>query len=146
MQRHPYKPTILHADFQRIVRGTEITVQVPIHFLNTETSVGVKAGGILTQHIIDLEISCRPRLLPKAIEIDVAELDMNEAIHLSQVKLPEGVSVPSLEHGGEDADISVVSIHPPKLEVEAEETAADASVEAVAEAEAEAPKEDADKE
>ncbi len=119
LQRHPYKPTILHADFQRVVRGAEISVQVPLHFLNAETSVGVKAGGILTQHIINVEVSCRPRLLPKAIEVDIAKLDMNEVIRLAELELPEGVSIPELAHG-EDANVAVVSIHPPKQAVESD--------------------------
>lgn len=123
LQRHPYKPTVLHADFQRVVRGMEITVNVPIHFLNTETAVGVKAGGIVTQHMINVEISCRPRLLPKAIEVDIAELDMHEVIRLADLNVPEGVTLVDYDAEDEDTNVAVVSIHPPKQEVVEEEDA-----------------------
>ncbi|MPV85548.1 50S ribosomal protein L25/general stress protein Ctc [Ostreibacterium oceani] len=124
LQRHPYKPTVLHADFQRVVRGQEITVNVPLHFLNTESAAGVKAGGIMSQHVINVEIRCRPRLLPEAIEVDVANLGMNEALHLSDLTLPEGVALTAFAEGdAEQADTAVVSIHPPKTSSNEEDTA-----------------------
>ena len=133
LQRHPYKPTIMHADFQRIVRGMEITVNVPIHYLNTETAVGVKAGGIVTQHMINVEISCRPRLLPKAIEVDIAKMDMHDVIRLGDLVIPEGVTLTAYDAEDEDTNIAVVSIHPPKQAVESEEVEeVDPNVEATA--------------
>lgn len=132
LQRHPFKPTILHADFQRVVRGQELTVSVPVHYVNTESSVGVKAGGILSQNIIDVEVICRPSLIPEALEVDVIKLDVNESLHLTDINMPEGVRLVALESGDiEENNAVIVSIHPPK----AEKTAEEASTDDVADAE-----------
>ncbi|MBS9778420.1 MAG: 50S ribosomal protein L25/general stress protein Ctc [Gammaproteobacteria bacterium] len=123
LQRHPFKPTILHADFQRVVRGQELTMNVPVHYVNAETAKGVRAGGILSQHLIDVEITCRPRLIPEAIEIDIADLDINDSLRLSDLVLPEGVRLTALEADNSESDdvnVSIVSIHPPKTEKVAE--------------------------
>ncbi len=128
LQRHPYKPTVLHADFQRIVRGQELTVNVPIHYINAEDAKGVKAGGILSQNIIDVEIICRPRDLPEALPVDVSELEMNESLRLSDIPMPEGVRIVALENIDSEDDEQntvVVSIHPPKAEKAAEEASTD---------------------
>ncbi len=137
LQRHPYKPTILHADFQRIVRGQELTVSIPLHYQNVEDSVGVKAGGILSQNVIDVEVICRPSLIPEALVVDVAELGVNESLHLSDIPLPEGVRLTELDAEDEDSNAVIVSIHPPKAEKVAEEASTeDADTDA---AEGEAP-------
>ena len=126
LQRHPYKPSILHADFQRVVRGQELTVHVPVHYVNSESAKGIKSGGILSQHVIDVEIICRPRNLPEAIEIDVTDLGMNESLRLSDIKMPEGVRLIALENlEADDQNISIVSIHPPKAEKVVEEASTD---------------------
>ncbi|MGY0399625.1 MAG: 50S ribosomal protein L25/general stress protein Ctc [Ostreibacterium sp.] len=130
LQRHPYKPSILHADFQRVVRGQELTVNVPIHYLNAESAKGVKLGGILSQHIIDIEIACRPSDLPEALEVDITELDMNEALRLSDITLPEGVRIlmlEGLETENDEHNINIVSIHPPKAEKVSEVVSADSA-------------------
>ncbi len=118
LQRHPYKPTVLHADFQRVVRGQELTINVPVVYVNVEESKGVKAGGILSQNVIDVEVICRPSLIPESLEVDVAELDINDVLRLTDIKLPEGVRLVALE--GEDTeenDEVIVSIQPPQAEV-----------------------------
>ncbi len=126
LQRHPYKPTILHADFQRVVRGQELTVTVPLHYQHVEESKGVKAGGILSQNVIDVEVICRPSLIPEALTVDVIDLDMNESLNLTDIVMPEGVRLVALEGGvDEESNAVIVSIHPPKAEKVAEEASSE---------------------
>ncbi len=130
LQRHPYKPTVLHADFQRVVRGQELTLNVPLNYLHIEESKGVKAGGILSQNLIDVEIACRPSLIPEAIDVDVSELDVNESLHLSDLVLPEGVRLVSLDTEDDETNAVIVSIHPPKAEKVEEEASTEDAEEA----------------
>lgn len=114
LQRHPYKKTILHMDFQRLVAGQEIHMNVPLHFINEDICAGVKLGGGLISHTMtELEVSCRPRDLPEFIEVDMAELEIGGSIHISDIKLPEGVSSVALAHGSEQ-DLSVAAVHAKK--------------------------------
>ena len=111
LQRHPFKQSILHMDFQRLVAGQEITVNIPLHFINEDTCVGVKTGGGLISHTMtELEVSCRPRDLPEFIEVDMADVDLGGAVHISDIKLPDGVTSIALSHG-EDHDLSVAAVH-----------------------------------
>jgi len=134
MQRHPAKMQIMHADFQRIDENQALHVNVPLHFLNEESCVGVKAGGIVSHLITELEISCLPADLPEYIEIDMAAIDVGESIHLTDIILPEGVSNVALMQVDHDHDQPVASIHIPRGEVEPEEVV---SEEGEAEGEAE---------
>ena len=121
LHRHPYKTTVvLHADFQRITRGQKMRMHVPLHFDNREESKGAKAGGVVNIIHNEVEIECLPRQLPEYLTIDLSDLDVNESIHLSEIKLPEGISIPELALG-EEHDVAVVAIHPPKVEKEPEE-------------------------
>lgn len=111
LQRHPSKSRILHADFQRILLDQAITVEVPFHFLNEESCVGVKTGGGQISHnMSQITISCLPGDLPEYIEVDLADVDVGEALHMSQVNLPEGVTIPALAQGA-DYDQVVVSVN-----------------------------------
>ncbi len=92
MQRHPAKKQIMHADFLRIDATQALHVNVPLHFINEENSVGVKAGGIVSHVMTELEVSCLPKDLPEYIEIDMIDIAVGESVHLSDIKLPEGVS------------------------------------------------------
>jgi len=122
LQRHPYKRLILHIDFQRIDAKEKLNMRVPLHFINEESCVGVKTGGGVISHIMtDLEISCLPKDLPEFIEVDLAELELNESVHLADLKLPEGVEIYALAHGGDDSQ-PVASVHTPRVEAEIEET------------------------
>jgi len=107
LQRHPAKPFILHADFQRVQADEKIRLHVPLHFINEAKCPGVKAGGKVSHQLTDIEISCLPKDLPEYIEVDMAEMNVGDAIHLSELKLPPGVEYPSSE--GED--YIVVNIH-----------------------------------
>ncbi len=111
VQRHPSKPQVMHLDFQRIVEDEEIKMLVPIHFLGEDVAPGVKQGGGKVQHMItEVEVVCLPKHLPEYLDIDVSELGLDEMLKLSDIQLPEGVSIPALAQG-EEADRPVVSIH-----------------------------------
>ncbi|HET7371549.1 MAG TPA: 50S ribosomal protein L25/general stress protein Ctc, partial [Gammaproteobacteria bacterium] len=90
IQRHPAKREVLHLDLQRVKAGEQIRVHVPLHFINEDTAPGVKAGGALSRHMIDLEILCIPSKLPEYIEVDLGALEIGDSIHLSEIKVPEG--------------------------------------------------------
>ena len=110
VQRHPSKPQIMHMDFQRIVADQEIKMLVPIHFLGEDVAPGVKLGGGKVMHLInELEVVCLPKHLPEYLEIDISELELDEMLKMSDIKLPEGVEVPALAQG-EEADRPLVSI------------------------------------
>jgi large subunit ribosomal protein L25 len=114
LQRHPAKPRIMHADFQRVSADNAISVAVPLHFINEDKCRGVKiGGGSIIKALNELQISCLPKDLPEFIEVDMADLGVGEAIHISQVKLPKGVSSVDLAHG-HDADNAVVSVLAPR--------------------------------
>jgi len=120
LQRHPYKALITHADFMRIDATHELTLNVPLHFSNEESCTGVKEeGGVLHVQNNDVQISCLPSKLPEYIEVDVANLGLGETIHLSDIKLPEGVTLVELSHG-EEHDYGVVSVMHPTVTKEDE--------------------------
>ena len=111
VQRHPAKPQVMHMDFQRIVEDEEIKMLVPIHCIGEDVAPGVKEGGGKVSHLItEVEVVCLPRYLPEYLNIDVSELELDAMLKLSDIVLPEGVSIPALAQG-EEADRSVVSIH-----------------------------------
>lgn len=111
LQRHPFKQLIMHADFQRIDQKKAIHVTVPIHCINEETCHGVKMEGGLLNHLqSEVEIMCLPKNLPEFLELDVAELKLGESLHLSDIKMPDGVEIVALTHG-EDYDTGVAAVH-----------------------------------
>ncbi len=118
MQRHPYKQQIMHLDFQRVRAGEKVHVSVPLHFMNVEQSPAGKSAGVVVSHELnEIAVTCLPKDLPEYIEVDLAKLDAGDTIHLSQVKLPEGVEVPELKFG-EDHDVAVVVARFARVEVE----------------------------
>lgn len=119
LHRHPYKPLVLHADFQRVSANQNLHVTVPLHFLNKETCVGAKAGGIVNVILTEIEVDCTADKLPEFIEVDMKDLDIGDSIHLSQIKTPSGVNIHALMLG-EDHDVSVVAIHAPKVDKSAQ--------------------------
>ena len=142
LQRHPSKRLVMHMDFQRIVEDEEIRMNVPLHFVGEEDAPGVKLqGGTVSRLITDVEVSCLPRYLPEFIEVDISGLELDQTLHLSDIKLPEGVEMPELAQGPEQDQI-IVSIHEIKeVPIEEEEPAEPGEVEVVGDAEA---SEDAD--
>jgi large subunit ribosomal protein L25 len=137
MQRHPARRLIMHMDFQRIVEDQVIRMNVPIHLMNADIAVGVKQGGGSVSHLInDIEVVCLPRNLPEYLEIDIADLEVDEMRYISDIPLPEGVEIPALAQGDE-ANHPVVSIHIIKeVVIEEEEEGLEEGVEAAAEGEA----------
>jgi len=122
-QMHPFRPLILHADFQRVAADQKIHMRVPLHFVNEQNSPGVKVAGGLVQHVIsDLEVSCLPKDLPEFIEVDLGELQAGHSLHLSSLKLPAGVE--AIVPKGEDPTVATIVI--PRV-MTAEEEAAEAA-------------------
>jgi large subunit ribosomal protein L25 len=135
LQRHPYKAVVLHVDLQRVDENEKLTMRIPLHFVNEDICIGVKQDGAVVSHVMtDLEISCLPKDLPEYIEVDLAEVNVGESIHLSDLKMPEGTEIAVLMHGS-DAVRTVATVHIPKVIIEVEDEFAE---EAEAEAEAEA--------
>ncbi len=111
LQRHPAKGFPMHADFYRVVAGEEITMRVPLHFINVDSSVGVKKqGGQFSIIANDVEVRTLPANLPESIDVDVAGLELGQTLHLSDLKLPEGVTLTELSLG-ENHDLAIANIH-----------------------------------
>ena len=134
MQRHPAKMQIMHADFLRIDASQALHVNVPLHFINEEDSVGVKAGGIVSHVMTELEVSCLPKDLPEYIEIDMIDIAVGESVHLSDIKLPEGVSsLVAVEDEEHNQPVATIVI--PRGEKEVEESDEDAAADSEADSE-----------
>ena len=115
LQRHPAKGVPTHADFLRVDKTHKITMNVPLHVINEAGSIGVKKqGGEIQHNISEVEVSCLPQDLPEFIEVDMAEVEMNAIVHLSDLKLPKGVELTQLALG-DDHDQPVAAIHAPKV-------------------------------
>jgi len=121
LERDPIKPVIKHIDFQRIRAGEKLIMNIPLHFLGAEEAPGVKEGGILSYTVKELEVKCLPDDLPEYIEVDITNLAIDEAVHLSDIKLPKGVELTT--EVDEKHDATVVSIHHARVEAESEEEA-----------------------
>ena len=118
LQREPVKGKFLHADFQRVSRKTKLKVVVPFRFNGEEDCEGVKTdGGVLAKAISEIEIACLAGNIPEAIEIDITNLMLNEAIRLSDINLPEGAEIPGFD---EENDQMIISVNPPRAEEEPE--------------------------
>ncbi len=113
LQRHPYKPRIMHMDFLRIKADEKLKMHVPLHFIGAEKAPGVKEGGNVSHLISDVEVSCLPANLPEFIEVDISGMKVDQLLHLSELKLPKGVELVALNHGH---DLPVASIHLPRAE------------------------------
>ncbi|MBU3022573.1 50S ribosomal protein L25/general stress protein Ctc [Aestuariibacter sp. A3R04] len=129
MQRHPYKPKITHIDFQRVIAGEELHTSVPLHFVNEEKSAAIKAGGIAEHHVNEIEITCLPKDLPEFIEVDMAAVEMDSTVHLSDLALPAGVASVELAKGDETHNLAVVTVKPAPKAPDAEEGEEDAAEE-----------------
>jgi len=153
VQRHPAKPEILHVDFLRISEKEELRISIPLHFVNEQSSpAGKMAGVIISHYLTDVEILCLPKDLPEYIEVDLGEMEPGDNVHLSVLKLPDGVKLYDLTHGDEEHDAIVVAaqyvradqgerqleeIEEPEVEAEGEVEAGEEAAEAEGEGEAE---------
>jgi len=124
-QMHPFKPVVLHMDFQRVSADTKIQTKVPLHFKNQESSPAVKLSGAIVSHVLtDVLISCLPKDLPEFIEVDLSELAVGHSLHARDLTLPAGVSL--LLHAGENPTIVTASVAGPGAEESAAPGAAEA--------------------
>jgi large subunit ribosomal protein L25 len=109
VQMHPFRPRVQHLDLQRISATEKIHMRVPLHFLNAENAPGVKLEGGIVMHLMnEVDVTCLPKDLPEYLEVDLANLKLNESLHLKDIPLPAGVAITSLAHGGDN--LAVVSI------------------------------------
>jgi large subunit ribosomal protein L25 len=127
VQRHPAKAIVLHMDFLRVSKNTKLQTRVPLHFINEDICVGVKLGGGLIAHsMTELEIMCLPADLPEYLEVDMAEVELGQTLHISDIKLPKGVESVALSHG-DDHDLPIAAVNKSKAKAEDEDApAADA--------------------
>ena len=131
VQMHPWKPEVLHVDFQRVAADRKIHMKVPLHFVHGETCPGVREGGIVTHVMNDVDIQCLPDALPEFIEVDLSNLDLGGSIHVMELPLPQGVElVPRLKLD----DPVMVTVQVPREAVAEEAAAAEAAAAAGAEA------------
>ncbi len=133
VQRHPVRSDVLHIDLQRIRKDEKLRMTVPLHFVGEEVAPGVKQESGLFSHLMsEVEVSCLPSDLPEFLEVDVSGLHIGEPVHLSQLRIPEGVELVELAHGHDHA-VVVINVRreqpEPEEEAEGEEPAADAEAE-----------------
>lgn len=127
-QMHAWKQIVMHIDFQRVDDSTRLHKKVPLHFVNEENSPAVKTEKCLVSHVrTDLEVECLASQLPEFVTIDLGELTKGQTLHVSDLKLPEGIK--AVKHG--TLNPVVVAVTAPKIETE-EETPAAAPVVAAA--------------
>jgi large subunit ribosomal protein L25 len=124
VQMHPARNVVVHVDLQRVVENEKIRIRLPIHFRNETVAPGVKTqGGIVSHMQTDVEVTCLPKDLPEFLEVDLAEMSLNETKFFADIPLPAGVVITDLVHG---KNRPVVSIHSPRAE-EPEAVAAEAA-------------------
>jgi large subunit ribosomal protein L25 len=110
MHRHPFKPVIMHIDFMRVSAEEVLKISVPVHFAGEEESPAGKASGVVIQHqMTEVEIAALPKDIPEFLEVDLSEMEAGDAVMLSSIVLPEGVTIPALEMEGEDNDAAVAN-------------------------------------
>lgn len=127
-QMHPYKPLVMHVDFQRVDPNQKIHVKVPLHFKNADIAPGVKLGGGVVSHILtEVEVLCLPGKLPEFVEVDLAQLDVGHTIHLSELTLPEGVELQALVRGEDQGVANILAIRGGAASAEGEAEAAPAA-------------------
>jgi large subunit ribosomal protein L25 len=123
MQRHPFKNVVMHLDFLRVDANHPIHMNVPVHFINED--VVAKTGATIAHHVTEIAITCLPGNLPEFLDVDMSAMEVGQTLHLSDVKLPEGVTSDELTKG-ESHDHAVVTANAPKVVAgeDDEETAA----------------------
>jgi large subunit ribosomal protein L25 len=115
-QMHPFKPVVLHIDFQRVDATTKITKKVPLHFVNEENSPAVKTDHCLVNHIVtELLIQCLASQLPEFLEVDLGELTKGQSLNVGDIKLPAGTKV--VTHGKKNPVIVSTSVQAAEEEV-----------------------------
>lgn len=109
VQRHPFRQLVLHIDLLRVDATHKLHTKIPFHFINADIAPGVKQhGGIISHVMTELDVKCLPANLPEFITVDLKELNVGHSIHVSHIKLPEGVELAL--HKGEDPVVAAVAI------------------------------------
>ena len=123
LNRHPSKKLILHADFQRVEETVELNIRVPLLLVNEDICEGVKQdGGTVSRLMTEVEVTCLPKDLPQSIEVDIENLKIGEAIHFSDLSLPNGVKLTALLRGGDESTGVVQVLSPKGLEVDEDDS------------------------
>lgn len=108
-QMHPYKPQVLHVDFQRVAEDEAIHMRVPLHFVGEENSPAVKLNAAIISHVLSqVDVACLPRDLPEFIEVDLSGIKSTDVLKVSDLKMPAGVK-PVLR-GKENPVVVTVSV------------------------------------
>jgi large subunit ribosomal protein L25 len=119
LQRHPFRPIILHMDLQRVAATDVLVKMVPIHFINEENAPGIADGGVVNHTMTQVEVRCEARHLPEFIALDIGKMALNDTLHLSDLVMPKGVHL-AIDPLSGDHDHPVVSIHLSKAELSEE--------------------------
>lgn len=92
VQMHPYKPLVLHVDFQRVDASTRLHMKVPLHFFGDDASPAIKTEGCIASHVVnEIEVICLPGDLPEFIRVDLSGLRKGGGLHLADIPMPKGV-------------------------------------------------------
>lgn len=134
VQLDPVTDVPLHVDLLRLEEGATINIEIPVHFINEGLSPGIKRGGVLNVVRHEVELICPIETIPEAITIDLANLEINDSVHISAIALPEGVR-PAIG----DRDFTIATIAPPTVQTEEPAAAAEAAAAPAAEAAAKGP-------
>jgi len=142
LQYHPVSDRLIHFDFLRVQENTKVNVEIPIEFLNQEKCPGLKKGGVLNTVRRLVELTCNANNIPNKLEFDLIESEIGDAVKISNIKLPEGVS-PTIT----DRDFVIATLVPPTVEVETKtEETSEESTEETSESKPEDKKEEAKEE
>ena len=126
LQRDPATSRVTHLDFLRVSSTHEIQMNVPLHFVNEDHCPGKRAGGVVSHLVVDFEISCLPKDLPEYIEVDMTDMKIGDVIHMSEIRLPEGVRLSTaIEDAAHDHPVVTVQ-EPQKLDLGEEPLAEEA--------------------
>ena len=113
LQRHPFKPLLTHLDFLRVSDDQLVRINVPIHFINEDQSkAGRKAGVVISHQTVEVEIDALPKDLPEYLEVDLVDMEPGDSVMLSEIKLPEGVTIPALEISSDNDHPIVTALFP----------------------------------
>ena len=115
-QMHPFKPVVMHIDFQRVDATTKVTKKVPLHFVNEENSPAVKTDACVVNHIVnEVNIQCLASQLPEFLTVDLGNLTKGQSLHVSDIQLPAGTKV--VTHGKPNPVVAVATLPAAEEEV-----------------------------
>ncbi len=121
VQMHPFKHQVLHIDLQRVKASEVISLRIPLHFVGDESAPGVRThGGVFSRLISDVEVQCLPKDLPEYLEVDVSHLEIGQAVHISDIDLPDGVEFGSAYQISDD--YAIASVVQPRVGSDSDET------------------------